>query len=210
MMRSREMGFFVSRADVELQMIVANAAHDVSAECVPAKFSALVAVHESDFAAGPGQGCFFESHRFNRRIILAVFWIFHRPGNRVVAFLTRFRSDESGRKIADRRRTHSAKRSRPWKMAAQVFRHPQIAKQLGGIDAGEKLRAIKSEDRIEISSANALSRKSCGNNQADDRNRTFHYPGIDNRNRVTASGIFHFRAFNHLSGRRLQLIFGPR
>ena len=47
--------FLITRADVNLQMFVADAAHDVTAEQIAAKFPAGVPIHETDFAAGPNQ-----------------------------------------------------------------------------------------------------------------------------------------------------------
>src|SRR5690348_3548048 len=162
-MRMREMRLLVARADVYLQMLVADAAHYIRAEFVPAEFSAGMTIHEADLAAGPGQRRFFNRHRFNRRIIFSILWIDHRARSDLGGFLTRLRADQRRWKITNWRVAHSTERRRTWKTIGQILIHRQIAKQGRGIDTGEKFRTIKPEDGIEISSANRLRGKNCRN-----------------------------------------------
>ena len=56
------MRLFVSRADIDLQMIVAYAAHYITGELVAAESSGSVAVHEADLAASPAQRRFLRGH----------------------------------------------------------------------------------------------------------------------------------------------------
>src|SRR5205814_1666089 len=63
MPRARVVRFLVARADVNLQMLVADAAHDVTSKFVSAEFAAgRMTIEESDFAAGPNQRRFFQRH----------------------------------------------------------------------------------------------------------------------------------------------------
>ena len=94
------MRLFVTRADVDLQMIVADAAHYIRGELVTAEFATRMTIHEANFAAGPTERSFLRRHRFNRRIILSVLWIYHRPGSGLVGFLTLLLSLYSVGKLA--------------------------------------------------------------------------------------------------------------
>lgn len=51
----RKIRLLIRRADVNLQVIVADAANDIGTECVAAEFSSGVSVHETNFAARPTQ-----------------------------------------------------------------------------------------------------------------------------------------------------------
>src|SRR5437868_1474238 len=65
MPRAREMRFFVAGADVDLHVLVANAAENVTAKFVAAEFAAgRVTVEDPDLAAGPSQRRFLQSERF--------------------------------------------------------------------------------------------------------------------------------------------------
>src|SRR5690349_18545629 len=128
-MRMREMRLFVARADVYLQMIVADAAHYIRTEFIPAEFSAGMAVHESDLAASPRQRRFFNGHRFNRRIIFSILWIYHRARGDLGVFLTRLCGNKRRWKIANGRVAHPTEGRRTWKTIGQILIHRQIAKQ---------------------------------------------------------------------------------
>ena len=66
--RVREMSvkFLIGCADINLQMLVTDAAHDVTADFVAAKSAGRMSVEKSNFTAGPGERRFLGRERFTR------------------------------------------------------------------------------------------------------------------------------------------------
>jgi len=77
--RNPTVKFLIRCADVDLHVLVADAASDVTAKLVAAEFTAGVPVIETDLAPGPNQRRSFRGQRFRRRIIFPIFRIFHWP-----------------------------------------------------------------------------------------------------------------------------------
>src|SRR6476620_7662981 len=73
--RNAAVKFLLQYADVDLHMLVADAAGDVASELVATEFSRRVTVHEADLATGPNERRFFDGQRFSRCIIFSVFRI---------------------------------------------------------------------------------------------------------------------------------------
>ena len=98
--------FLIRRANVDLHVLVADAAHEIGTKKIAAELPAGVTIHEADFAAGPGERRFFRGERFRRRIIFSVFRIFH--WSRRVRSLPNIRVRDDHRKIGDGRGSHSS------------------------------------------------------------------------------------------------------
>src|ERR1700730_1393109 len=108
MPRAREVRFVVTGSDVDLQMVVTDATHDVTAKLIAAVFAAGgMTIEDSDFATGPNQRRLFQRHRFNGGIFFSVLWIYHRLRHLISSFRRpRFCAGQRHRKISYSHRSH--------------------------------------------------------------------------------------------------------